>query len=337
MSGKKKEEKTGLQGFLEDQVPKLPEKVQPYAKQAIPILVQIAAFFDKAWPVIKKYFEIVKQKWIKYNLEELVPFFFGLICAFLGGYYMATIAALEAFRTFGWKAISPHVKVLMEDGKKVAEALKKDHKKDDNQDNIPDVQQLKPAEYLVRHLDLLARTVEPDRVSSAFSGLLSGTVSVVAALKLKFAKAVTLGNALAEVVQVSLRKHVVPPLKAVVPEDYKKWVEPVLLFIVRVVVMNIAFFFHRVVSAFHSAFRGGTLAARNLLPFLKKKYPHAPLVKDYEEETSWLDEGLGYTLAVLGLLFQWNMVSSGMPWLLWLIFFPLNILESILMYVVAYA
>lgn len=53
-------------------------------------------------------------------------------------------------------------------------------------------------------------------------------VAVVAALKLRFARAVALGNSLGDIAAGPVKRIVAPVLRFVLPQDYKKWAGPVV-------------------------------------------------------------------------------------------------------------
>ncbi len=88
--------------------------------------------------------------------------------------------------------------------------------------------------------------------------------------------------------------------------------------------MSIAWTVQRILSAFHSALRGGLLFARNILSYLDEmKY------LQIKHEETYLDEIVGYSLALLGLYFQlaWGF---GLPFPLNILLFPFTIAEYVL-------
>ena len=84
----------------------------------------------------------------------------------------------------------------------------------------------------------------------------------------------------------------------------------------------------RVISAFHSAIRGGLLFSRNILKYLSAmNYVHI------DHDKTYLDELVGYGLAAIGLWFQLSL-GFQVPFPLNLLLFPFTILEYLLIWVV---
>ena len=88
--------------------------------------------------------------------------------------------------------------------------------------------------------------------------------------------------------------------------------------------VSIAWTVERILSAFHSAMRGGLLFSRNILSYLGEMN----YVQINHEETL-LDEAVGYGLALVGLFFQLSF-GFGLPFPLNILLFPFTIAEYIL-------
>lgn len=88
--------------------------------------------------------------------------------------------------------------------------------------------------------------------------------------------------------------------------------------------VSVAWTVQRILSAFHSAMRGGLIFSRNILEYLGQM----DVIKINHEETM-LDEAVGYGLALLGLFFQLSF-GFGLPFPLNIILFPFTIMEYIL-------
>jgi hypothetical protein len=87
----------------------------------------------------------------------------------------------------------------------------------------------------------------------------------------------------------------------------------------------VAWTVQRVISALHSAMRGGLMLSRNLLQYL-----HEMNILHINAETSVLDEVAGYALAALGLYFQLSYGFS-LPFPLNVLLFPFTLLEYLLL------
>lgn len=317
--------------YLQGIKTKLPSNVQPYVDKATPIIAKVADLIEKAIPFFILAYTKIMEFWEKlspYHPELLAPAAMGLIMCFFGGSYMTLIAAVEAYRLTGWESTYNCVMDLYHDFQKVADASKKDDAVDDNNDGIPDVQQIDSKELITRKTLLFLKTVDPHRFTNAISGIQGGFLAVVAALKVQFAKAVTLGNAIAEILEVPALRYLVPLIKLVLPAEYERWAEPVIRYTIRSIAVSIAWTLQRVISAFHSALAGGVMATRNIIEYLNIM-GHLQM----KHEETYIDEIAGYILAAVGFWFQ---LSSGfqLPFLLSVILFPFTFAEWFLMYMV---
>lgn len=82
-------------------------------------------------------------------------------------------------------------------------------------------------------------------------------------------------------------------------------------------------------SAFHSAIRGGLMLARNLM-----EYSTVMGYYKINHEESMLDEALGYGIALLGLFFQLSY-GFGLPFPLNILLLPFRIAEWALIWLVS--
>jgi len=91
----------------------------------------------------------------------------------------------------GGKEAIASLKDLYGEFEKVMEANKKDEAVD--KDGKADVDSLDPKELVIHKTKLVLQTVDPTKVSKQMSLLYTGWIGVLATLKIKFAKTVTLG------------------------------------------------------------------------------------------------------------------------------------------------
>lgn len=271
---------------------KAPEKVRPYVLKAAPYAGKAALAIEKAIPIIQKLIEKGKELWVKlepHKPQLLLPALIGFILCFFGGSFLTLIAAVEAYRMVGYETTLQCLKDLYDDFNKFLAANKEDDSRDDNNDGIPDAQQVSPQQLITRKTMLFLKTVDPKRISSALTGINAGFLAVCATLKLQFAKAITLGSAIGSILQKPAHKYVIPLLKDALPEDFKKWAEPVVDYAISSFAISLAWFIQRVLSAFHSALRGGLMFSRNIMEYLSEmKYV------EIDHEKSNLDEIAGY-------------------------------------------
>lgn len=117
-------------------------------------------------------------------------------------------------------------------------------------------------------------------------------------------------------------KYAIPQIKEYTPEDFHKWLEPVGLYVWRLVGIFIAFQVQRIISTVHTAVKGARLFVEGLTE-LAERNGYGYLTEGY------FDEALAVILAVMGIylqLFAWG----GLPLPVKLAFFPAFLVEKIL-------
>lgn len=309
-----------------------PDAIKPHLVKFTPQIAtacqkcsELTPYVEKAYNKGLEYWEIVKP----YKPELLVPSLIGFVMCFFGGSFLTLIAAVEAFKLCGYENTVANAKIIYEDIKKVIDHNLADDKKDDDNDGTPDVLQVSGAELVKRKVLLVLRTVDPNRLTCAIAAINAGFLGVIATLKMQFAKTITLGNAIASTIEGPVDRYIIPKVEPHVPEEYRKWIRPVISYSIRSVAISIAWFIQRIISALHSALRGGLMCSRNIL-----KYLSAMKIYELDENDTYLDEIVGYGLAVLGLIFQLSTAFS-LPFPLNFLLFPFTIVEYILMGFVA--
>lgn len=73
------------------------------------------------------------------------------------------------------------------------------------------------------------------------------------------------------------------------PEDQRKWAAPLISYFCRTTAISIAWTVQRIISAFHSATKGGIMAARNVLEYLSEMK-----IYHLDHEKTSIDEFAGY-------------------------------------------
>lgn len=310
---------------------KCPAPLQPHLIKAAPFLGKAADLAVKVFMLLEDLYEqalVHYEKLRPYRLELLLPGLAGLIMCFFGGSFLTLIAAVEAYKMVGYESTAECVRQLYEDFQKVAAASKKDDERDDNNDGVKDVSQMAHNELVKRKALLFLKTINPDRITAALTGINAGFLAVIATLKMKFALTITLGNAMGAAVEPMSDRYVLPVLERVIPADYKHWARPALLYSIRSAAVSVAWCVQRVISAFHSALRGGLLFSRNLLEYLS-----AMGIYHLDHEQTCVDELVGYGVAALGLLFQLSRGFS-LPFPLSLLLLPFTCIEYLLIWAV---
>jgi len=132
----------------------------------------------------------------------------------------------------------------------------------------------------------------------------------------------------------------------------RKWVPVLVNWVCKCFGMMVAWTVQRILSAAHSAVRGGYMAARHALAFIARHQG----VKFNPDESyvlvlcttsllwwltcvpvcacSYLDEIAGFVLAAMGIYVQFSM-GFGLPFLVNIILFPVSCLEYVIEYMVS--
>ena len=310
----------------------VPVTFKPYLQSAAPFVGITATVLEKVLTILITLYHHASELWIKlkpYRLDLLLPSFLGIIMIFFGGKYMTIIAAIEAYKLIGYDTTIKCLKDIYDDTEKLIEANKADNLKDDNNDGVPDVEQINSKELTERKFYLALRTLDPQKLSTAFGGLNAGFFAVVATLKLQFAKSITLGNAIGSIVERPALVYIVPVLENCVSDEYKKWTAPTVSYIIRSSAISFAWLLQRIITAIHSAVRGGNMFGKNILEYCREM----GYINIKHEETH-LDEIIGYVLAATGVWFQLS-TAFGLPFPLDIILLPFTCLEWWLMWIVS--
>jgi hypothetical protein len=300
---------------------KAPEKARPYIEKAAPIVGMAAVYIRIAIPHIVKFYGMVAEQVAKLPMG-LIRALVGFCMCFFGGVFPGTIAAYEAWSLCGGKEAVASAKELYAEFEKVLEANKKDGEEDKDGDGKADIDSLDPKELVIHKTKLVLQTVDPSKVSKQLSLLYTGWIGVLATLKIKFAKTVTLGVAIGEKLYGPTEHYVQPIVVKLVEEEYQQWVPVVLKWICKAIAVSIAWWIQRIISAFHSSIKGGLIFGRELVHFMHEK----GYVK-FDIDDTYIDEGIGWGIAVIGLFTQFYF-GFGVPFPLNIFFLPLNFVEA---------
>lgn len=300
---------------------KAPEKVKPYIQKAAPFIAKFIFFCVLAAPYVFKAIAKIDEILEKLPIRILrAGLGFG-IC-FFGGVFPLTIAAVEAWKQCGGDQAIASLGKLKEEFVRVAEANKKDDEVDKDGDGKADVLQMTGQELVLHKTKMIFTVVKPDTVSEQLSCLYSGWIGVMATLKIQFAKTIALGAAIGERLYGPAEKFLQPLVLDVCPEEYKHWVPWGIRWGCKSIAVYIAWWVQRIISAFHSAIRGGLLCGKELVNFANEK----GWISVTDEDT-YLDEIVGWGLAVLGLLVQF-MLGFSVPFPLNLVAWPFYFVEG---------
>lgn len=289
----------------------------PYLEKLAPAVALASTALDAltpAWLWLEPRVALCLSFWRQHRLNDLLPALAGLFLVFFGGYFVTLVAAVEAFRCGGYEATQRHVATLADQTRAAREASARDDSLDLDHDGVADVRRLNRRQLLSRKLLVVLRAVDPQVFSGALAGVYAGCLAVVAALRVRFARTVSLGIALGDIAQASLGPAAAPVVEKMLPKDYSKWVPVVVGYLFRLGGVSLAWVFERVVGAWHAAARGAQMFTRGFVVFLESR----KIIPDVDE-TGPVFVGLATALAVLGFYVQASGLFMGPP-------FPFNVL-----------
>lgn len=310
---------------------KMPNQLRPIVTKIGPLLNAATELYTNGKPYFNKVREIARVAYAKlkpYHPDEWIPIIVGLTLCFFGGCFATTIAAVEAFRAGGYYMAKEHLTAIYDDQKKVVDAWMKDDKKDDNHDGIADVLEMSEDELARHKFLLIVRTVDPGRLGKALTGLNTGILAVLAALQIRFAKAITLGSALGRTLYKVLEPNVVNDIEKKTHPDYRKWVKPVANYGCKFLGFMLSMTIWRVIMAFHSATTGAQMACVALLHYLARHQ----YVKNVDPANVKATKEFVIASTALGIFgFYWQFRHGfSIPFPLNVLLLPVTMIESIL-------
>jgi len=302
--------------FIKGASEHMPEGVKNAMHALAPVADAIHKAFVFVWPYLVAGFrkgQAVYDKMPQYSVIMI----YGLTVAFCGAHFAALVAVVEAFKQTGaFKKIAACLIDLYESFQKLHAENAKDNTVDEDGDGVLDVDELSNGELFLRKCGLVMRTVDPNKVNKALSGLYTGFLAAVMVVQFEFAKTVTLGASLGDFMEKSLDIVLDPFLETILPKEYMPWVDLIEKYVCRSIGVFIAWSVQFYNSLLHCAVAGSLIFSRALIPFLNQR---GVLHIENLEET-YLDEIIGWALAVVSiflqaafgfkLLFPFNVVLS---------------------------
>lgn len=302
---------------------KSPPWLANFLKKAAPVIVILCQIANVVGPYILMFYMGI-YKVYKMLPKNVIAVLSGLALCFFGGFFAVSIAAIEAFNASGGDRVWEAVAALKEDMKLLHAANKKDDDRDDDGDGVKDVDQISSQQLITRKFGLAMRTVDPDRVTDALSGIYTGYLGVLVILKFQFARTVSLAISIGDCMRPLAADFVTPALAFVIPKEYHNWIPHFINYTCKFIAMTIAWWIQRIISTVQSAIKGGLIFSRALLRLANEKG-----VTTMNHEDTNLDEVVGWAVAALGIYVQlslnWNLPFYVDIWL-----WPLHVMESFL-------
>ena len=292
----------------------------PYMQKAAPVIAWIFVICEALLPYVVKFARLCYSVYclLPITLMEAVT---GLVTCFFGGMFPTLIAASEAFTQAGWDTTRRALEDLYDEALAIAEESKKDDAVDDDGDGIADVDQISDRELYTRKLQLVLKKSNPAKIDTALGGLYTSWIAVAAVLKLQFARTIALAVSISNKLRPIASKALVPAFTHLLSKDYHQWIPIIINYLCKAVGVSIAWYIQMVLSAFHSAIRGGLMFWRAMIKFASEK----GLTKINHEDTM-LDEYLGWATAAAGFYFQFTQ-NFQLPFPMNLVLWPFTAAE----------
>eukprot|EP00487_Bulimina_marginata_P008207 TRINITY_DN30359_c0_g1_i1.p1 TRINITY_DN30359_c0_g1~~TRINITY_DN30359_c0_g1_i1.p1 ORF type:complete len:161 (+),score=17.72 TRINITY_DN30359_c0_g1_i1:221-703(+) len=159
----------------------------------------------------------------------------------------------------------------------------------------------------------------------------------MATLRCQFAKEIALGVSIGNIVSKQIGKYAKPFIAKRFDDDMKKWADFLIDSVCRFFGISLALILVRVVSAFHSAVKGGQILAGFILGFLMNKQLYVQQQADkINIESTTLFIVVQYGIAALGFWWQLSQGFGLNSVVLRIILLPFSVCEWILTYLAAY-
>jgi hypothetical protein len=261
---------------------------------AIPICL---TFFNSGYKIYKKL------------PADYLRLLIGSILCFFGGFYPTVFAALQAAEHGGLVTLRKSLGALSDEVVIIVNESKKDDKVDDDGDGVPDTEQISSKALMKRKVKLVLTKMNPEKVNTAIASMYKVWISVLAVLKIQFARTIALALTISHFFQNFINRFIVPIVNKATPNEYKQWVPVLSDWMCKSIGIGIAWKIQTIINAFTSSLVGGLMMSRAVLVILAK---HGKGPKDHKDTI--VDEVASYIFAFLGFYFQFtNDFSTPFP------------------------
>jgi len=313
-----------LAKLAKDGADQAPSWAAPVIEGAVPVIMKIWTLGLTVWPHIMTAFNQIMKVYETLPVDLLMAIW-GLLLCFFGGTFPLSIAAYEAFKISGWDQTRTALSDLTQEYKAYRRASVLDDardKKDDNGKPVPTPSDIDPRDLIKRKASLAFRVCDPEKFQVAVEGIYQGFLGVIATLKFKYARTVALGVSIGSALKKPATMYVTPVVGKLVSPEHQKWIPYGINYACKAFAVMIAWQISNVMSAVQSGIRGGLIFSRSLLRFANEKG-----WVTLDDEDTYIDEAVGWGLAVLGAGYQ-IMNRFNLPFPLNILLIPFRMLEA---------
>lgn len=307
---------------------KLSDVLAEYLLKLKPLIVKASELLDKGQPYFDKGVSEINKGWTKlqpYHPEEFVPLLIGLTLVLGGGIFPVLIATVEAVRASGtWPGIQSSFKALANNYRGALSASHKDDQLDEDRDGVPDVKQIPASALLQRKGLVLIKSINTEQVNVACQQLATALFAVLATLRLRLAKALTLGASLSSVANTwGAGPVAIDAVAKALPDDSKRLAPLIVNGTLRTLGFVVAWILYRPVTAFYAAMRGAQMLVAAGIDYMQRNGTVAkdsPLIQ-YRAL-------IGGLIGFAGFFWQFSQGFT-LPFVLRFFLFPFSAAEAI--------
>lgn len=313
-------DKKGLSesGFVAKTVEKLLPKILGSLGKVEVVIDQLIMLYSK----LHELYLVGHKKIEQYNPEAVVGMLNGFLLIFFGGFFIVTVAMIEAFNQGGAETMFENFGILRQQAHAVRLANEADDKKDDDGDGVADVKQISKEQLASRKMQLIFTSMDPFVMQAAFANMWTATLSAASTVKLVFARTIALGVSIGNNLYRPIERYIIPLLVRNTAPTYHKWYPMVFSYICRMIGASLAFQIQRILSTVSSAMKGGHMLIDNFALLCETRGI------TYLSE-GYLDDILAWALVAVGIYAQIFLFTS-LPFIIKLLFFPAFLIEWIL-------
>ena len=299
-----------------------------------PLINSIGNFLLLIIPIISTVYVKINSVYKKLPMD-IVYAIMGLMLAFFGGTFALSLVVIEAIYNTGFYDIRLMIGQLYDEikylWKKYNEENKSERWKTFIKDNKTESETYDIKSDFVTKVDFFfTHTKNPKKLMDLITCIGSTLITVFAVVHSKFAKSIALGSSIGEAFKRPSNYLFVPLLTSLYPKKYHQWIYPTINYTCKTIAIILSLILGKVISTVQSGIRGGLLFSRRILKWVSSNNYYK-----FDSEKNYLDEIIGWSIAAIGIFFQFRNKFS-IPFPLNIIMLPLTLLEIILSCFFAY-
>ena len=319
----------GIMKFWETAQPHL-AKIQPMMSKVMPFVIRAS---QRTRTVAEKFV-------IPHYTDDASRVMWNVILVFFGGQFALTIMAMQAFQMAGSGIMHESLAQLREQYYQAMTRFQNDPDAreifDANNDGVITLDEVSQAvvssfsgetsrirDKSRKMVSICMRCIDPEKLSEAFRGFMMGALAIIATLRSKLAKCISIGSKIGEHIATFLKSKSQTALYERYPE-HKNWVDMALRSGSALIGIVVSFMLMKVINAFNCALQGAQALTGVMLDAAHKR---GKLMQVRSNDNSV--QALTMGIVFVGVMTQ---VKSGfnLPWYLRLVLFPVVFSENVL-------